>query len=265
MITSTSNPHIKEVKGLRNKQRRSESGLGYIEGIRIVYEAIKSGFAIEEILYSLELAKSKIIEEALEIARNQDIRVVEVSSQVFESISSKEGPQGIAAVIRQRWTTFEQINAEHGLWIALDEVADPGNLGTILRTCDAVGASGMILIGNCTDPYDPSALRASMGAIFSQKLVKTTKEDFISWVKRNNRYLIGTSDHAKIDYRDANYSLDSIILMGSERQGMSKDLENSCNTVVSIPMKGSCDSLNLAVASAIMLYEVSRQENKREI
>jgi TrmH family RNA methyltransferase len=265
VITSTSNTYIKGVKKLKNRQHRTESGLGFIEGIRIVYEAINSEYRIEEVLFSPELAKSKIIEEALEKAREKNIRIIEVSSQVFESLSSKEGPQGLAAVIRQQWVTLERINTANGLWIALEEVADPGNLGTILRTCDAVGANGMILIGNCTDPYDSSALRASMGAIFSQNLIKTTEVEFISWIKTNNRYLIGTSDQAKIDYREIDYSVNTILLMGSERQGLSKELADTCSSIVSIPMKGSCDSLNLAVASAIMLYETTRQENKREI
>jgi len=259
-----SNQHVKEIKHLKERKYRSETSLCYIEGIRIVYEAILQGIGFNEILISPELSRSDIIIEIQAKAKANGIPITELSKEVFESISTKDGPQGLAAVVKQKWFSLEEISKLSRSWVALYEAADPGNLGTILRTCDGVGASGVILIGNCTDPYDPTAVRASMGAVFSQKIIKSTIEEFSKWVTENSRIVIGTSDHAQIDYRKVNYVSDTILLMGSERQGIPVDLEKICDDIVSIPMRGSCDSLNLAVATSILLYEVYRNIKEKD-
>jgi len=259
-----SNQHIKEIKHLKDRKYRSEKSLCYIEGIRIVYEAILQGIDFSEILVSPELSKSDIIKEIQAKAESNGIPITELSKKVFASISTKDGPQGLAAVIKQKWFSLDEVSILPGSLVALYEVADPGNLGTILRTCDGVGASGVILIGNCTDPYDPTAVRASMGAVFSQKTIKSTVEEFRKWVIENSRVVIGTSDHAQIDYRKGNYVSNTILLMGSERQGIPVDLEKICDDIVSIPMRGSCDSLNLAVATSILLYEIYRNIKEKE-
>jgi len=147
------------------------------------------------------------------------------------------------------------------LWTALDSVADPGNLGTIMRTMDAVGGRGIILIGQCVDAYDPSSMRASMGAIFSLEIIKTDLQDFIEWKRNNNVMLIGTSDKASTLYTGVQYPGDLILLMGSERQGMDPELEAICDLTVRIPMEGSSDSLNLSIANAIVLYEIYHQQH----
>ncbi len=265
MISSFSNAHIKEIKRLRDQKYRHETGLGYIEGIRIVYEAILQNAKIEEIIVSREIINSEITDEILDKAVLQEIRITEISKPVFESISAKDGPQGIAAVVKQKWADLREIDTDMGLWVGLVEIADPGNLGTILRTCDGAGAVGVILIGNCTDPYDPASIRASMGAIFTKKIVKVTKEEFIDWVHKNETDVIGTSDKAQKDYRDLSYSRNAIILMGSERQGIPQELEDLCSKLVSIPMAGTCDSLNLAVATSIMLYEAYQYIHREDI
>jgi TrmH family RNA methyltransferase len=264
LITSLSNPHVKEIKHLKDRKYRSESSLCYIEGLRIVYEALLQGIDFKEILISPELSRSDIIIEIQAKAKANGIPITELSKDVFESISTKDGPQGLAAVVKQKWFSLDVISKAPGFWVALYEVADPGNLGTILRTCDGVGASGVILIGNCTDPYDPTSVRASMGAVFSQKIIRSTIDEFHDCVKSNSRIVIGTSDHAQIDYRKVNYVSNTILLMGSERQGIPVDLEKICHEIVLIPMRGSCDSLNLAVATSILLYEIYRNTNEKE-
>ena len=144
-------------------------------------------------------------------------------------------------------------------WIALDAAQDPGNLGTILRTGDAVGAAGVILLGHAADPYDPAALRASMGAVFSQRLVRANFEDLVRWKERNGAALIGTSDAAPTDYQAVRYPRPAILLMGSEREGLSQEQQAACDHLARIPMVGHSDSLNLAVATAVMLYEIFNQ------
>ncbi|HTX78633.1 MAG TPA: RNA methyltransferase, partial [Longilinea sp.] len=145
------------------------------------------------------------------------------------------------------------------LYIALDAVQDPGNLGTILRTGDAVGGKGVILLDHSTDPFDPATVRGSMGAIFSQNLIKATLDEFGDWKKRNHCKVIGTSGAAEYNYHQYRFSTPMVLLMGSERQGLTENHIALCDDVVKIPMVGRSDSLNLAVATAVVLYEIFNQ------
>ena len=192
--------------------------------------------------------------------RRAGVPCLEVAANVFETLSIKEGPQGLAAVLRQRWESLDHVRLGNELcWIALDAVADPGNLGTILRTADAVGAGGVILIGNSTDPYDPAALRGSMGAIFVKRLVRATWDELNEWKRWHSYPVVGTSDKASIDYQAYRYPTPLVLLMGSERQGLSPEQQAACDAMVSIPMAGRSDSLNLAVATGVVLYEIFNQ------
>ena len=147
----------------------------------------------------------------------------------------------------------------------LDAVADPGNLGTIMRTADAVGCRGIILLGHSTDPYDPTAVKASMGALFSLELFQSDWQPFAQWQRDHRITLVGTSDHAETDYQAIKYRRPLVLLMGSERHGLSSEMMTACDHLVQIPMVGRSDSLNLAVASAVMLYEIFNQNRKLEI
>ena len=252
------------IRKLHERKYRSESGQFYIEGIRIVLEALVEPGRIQSLVISPELLQSQKAEEAIQIATKNRVPVIEVSQSVFESFSLKDSPQGLAAIVTQKWHGLEEIQpTSMGLWVGLDSVADPGNLGTIMRTMDAVGAHGVILIDNCTDPHDPSAVRASMGAVFSLKFVKTTSDNLIPWKKANKVPMIGTSDSASSDYQAVNYPVNMVLSMGSERQGLQKPLMDACDQIVSIPMAGRSDSLNLAVAAGVMLYEIYNQKRKK--
>lgn len=260
MITSPSNDQIKQIRKLREKKYRQESGLFFLEGIRIVIEAMQNDKVIEKLIVCRELISTVKALDAVTSAEKKAIPILEVSEDVFKSLSGKEGPQGLAAVAKQQWYGLNEIAKEFkGIWIGLYQVADPGNLGTILRTLDGMGGKGVFLIDNCTDPYDPSAVRASMGAVFSKKLVKTTSDGLIDWIKKDGIHVVGTSDAAKKDYKSYRYNKDMVLLMGSEREGLTGDLMEICEEMVSIPMMGTADSLNLAVASSIMLYEIASQ------
>jgi TrmH family RNA methyltransferase len=263
MITSTANEQVKFIRKLREKKYRNESGLFYVEGIRIVLEALQAPGRIKTLIVAPELKQSDMIEEAILLAGKAGVPVLEVSQEVFASFSLKEGPKGIAAIACEKWDTLSSIDRGHmGLWAGLDEVADPGNLGTIMRTLDAVGAAGIFLIGSCTDPYDPSAIRASMGAVFSLKFVKVTVEEFSAFKTEATPFCVGTSDAAKEDYQSVRYPRDMVLMMGSERQGLKPELMAACDHMVSIPMSGKSDSLNLAVATGIMLYEIYNQQRR---
>ena len=258
MITSLSNEKIKQIRHLKDRKYRNETGLYYIEGLRLVIEACQQGERIDALVVAPDLLTSEIGKHLLSEEQWKS-KILEVSAEVFESLSHKEGPQGIAAVLMQDWVGLDAIKPEKGLWVALDSVADPGNLGSILRTTDAAGGLGVILLDQSTDPYDPTALRASMGAIFNLKISRCSLGDFRDWKRSHDIFLVGTDGEAECDYRQIQFPQPLIVLMGSEREGLQSEHYSMCDKVVKIPMIGRSDSLNLAVATGIMIYEVFNQ------
>jgi len=263
-VTSTANAQVKAIRKLRERKYRQETNSAYLEGIRLVLEALARPELVETLIVAPELLQSDKAGEALQMAEEGDTPLFEVSAAVFTSFALKDHPQGLAAVVKQSWSGLEWLSrADLGLWVGLDSVADPGNLGTIMRTADAVGARGLILIDNCTAPYDPAALRGSMGAVFSLELVKTTTPQFLAWKDSQKVPVYGTSDSAAADYQRVKYPPQMLLLMGSERQGLHPELAACCDKMVAIPMAGRSDSLNLAVATAVMLYEVYNQHRKK--
>jgi TrmH family RNA methyltransferase len=257
MISSTGNATVKRIRALRQRRERERSGSFFAEGIRIVAEAVQMGADIETLVVAPALLRSDFALEVVRGAAEQGVPVLEVTAPVFQTLSGKEGPQGLGAVIRQRWTPLEQVQLGDPLcWTGLEAVADPGNLGTILRTSDAVGGGGVVLMGDCTDPYDPAALRASMGAVFTQSLVRADLQAFAAWARECHVTVVGTSDAGDVSYRDAAYRQPLVLLMGNERQGLSAEALALCDVVVRIPMLGRGDSLNLAVATGVMLYQI---------
>lgn len=264
-ISSIGNPNIKRIRNLlRQRKEREHSGMFFVEGIRLVTEAIQLGAGIETLVFAPELLTSPLAWEIVQEHERGGTPCLEITAAVFKSISTREGPQGIGAVVRQRWELLEQVVPGDELcWVALDQVQDPGNLGTILRTSDAVGGAGVILLGHTTDPYDPAAVRASMGAIFAQRLVRTTFAQFAAW-RRRGYTVVGASGSAADDYRSVVYHRPLVLLMGSEREGLSAEQQAMCDRLVRIPMVGRSDSLNLAVATGVMLYEIFNQHRGRE-
>jgi TrmH family RNA methyltransferase len=264
-ITSSANEHIKALRKLHDRKARQESGLFLIEGLRIVAEAVEAGAPLDTLVVSFELLKSDFGQKLIAEIATRGVPLLEVSADVFKRFSVKEGPQGIAAVVRQQWTSLESIRVQagtaesSGTWVALDSVADPGNLGTIMRTHDAIGGKGVILLDQSTDPYDPSAVRGSMGALFTQALVRASLAEFADWKQQYGTAVVGTSDKAQVDYHAFRYPAALVLLMGSERQGLQPAHLALCDEVVSIPMTGKSDSLNLAVATAVVLYEIYNQ------
>lgn len=264
IITSPSNERIKSMRRLLDKKSRQETGLFFLEGLHIIGEAFTEGEQIELLVACDELLTSEYGRDLVRKAEQAQCEVLHVSADVFRRLSLKEGPQGLAAVARQRWIAMADVRLDPGRpWVALDSVADPGNLGTILRTNDGAGGAGVILLDQSTDPYDPVAVRASMGAIFSQKVCRASLDEFSSWRKASAAWVIGTSDAAQSDYHSVDYPDEFVLLMGSERHGLTSQHFALCDQVVSIPMLGKSDSLNLAVATAVILYETLNQRRDR--
>ncbi len=265
IISSAANPMVKTIRKLKDRKFRNESGLFFVEGARIVIEALELPGSIDKLIVSRELLRSESAVKVIKKAEKSGIEILEVTAAVFESFSVKDGPQGLAAVGHQNWQELKEIQGNlSGLWLALYQIADPGNLGTLLRSLDGMGGNGIILLDNCTDPYDPSSMRASMGAMLTKQLVRASSQEFIAWLAHKPFPVVGTSDAAKDGYRSIDYAKDMILLMGSEREGLPTNLMNVCDKVVSIPMVGKGDSLNLSVAASIVLYEYLHQHTINE-
>ena len=206
---------IKRIQNLQHKRIRLQQGLYFAQGNRIVAEAIEANADICECLYVPNLLKSEVSWRSLDTLRMRGVRVTAVSPQQFQRISSKKCA-GIGIVVRSRIDTLTQIQPKQQSpgWVALDSVANPGNLGTIMRTCDAVGCEGIILLGNSTDPYHPTAVQASMGAVFSLRFAHATFAEFAEWKNVHGVAVVGTSGTAVTNYRDLHYPSSSSLVDG---------------------------------------------------
>lgn len=260
VITSKQNPQVRQIRALSNRKSRRETGLFFVEGIRLVGEAVQLRASITTLMVAPELLTSSFGREVVRSAREAGIPHFEVTPEVFHHVSQKEGPQGLAAIVRQKWHDLETVTEDSSMgWVVLEEVRNPGNLGTILRTCDAVGFAGVVLLGESTDPFDPAAVRGSMGAVFAQKLVRTDRDQLGDWLRAGDVKMVGASDDAPMEYTDMRYEKPTILCMGNEQHGLSAEYRDLCRDLVRIPMVGRSDSLNLAVATGVILYEIFNQ------
>lgn len=261
LISSRVNPNVKFARALRQKKVRQESELFVVEGIRPVGEAVEANAAIEAIFYSPEILHSEFAEALIRVQQTKGVNCLALTAEVFASIADKENPQGILALVKQDLKELKHLNSSNFPWgIGLVAPQDPGNLGTILRSIDAVGASGLILLDSSLDVYHPSAVRASMGSLFWHPVVDALFPEFVEWSRRNHYTIYGTSAHASLDFRQVDgYNSPRILLMGSERQGLSDDQMEACDVLIRLPMHGRATSLNLAVATGVMLYAMLAQ------
>jgi RNA methyltransferase, TrmH family len=255
---------VKQLRQLRSYTERERTGTFYVEGARIVAQALQSGAEIEFSVIAPGLLKGAHAFETVAALRAHGAPVVELSNAAFESISFKENLQGIGALIRRRPETLKNVQmADDVMWVALDNVGNPGNLGAIMRTCDATGCAGLFLLGKTTDPYHPAAIRASMGSFFALRMIRADFAEFIQWKTETGYVIVGTSPTAPQEYREVRYPASCVLLMGSERLGLSVAQQEACDQLVNIPMVGTCDSLNLGVATSIILYEMFHQRRQR--
>jgi TrmH family RNA methyltransferase len=260
IITQYQHSVIQRIHHLRRREAREQSGLYYIEGLRLVLQAVQHHSALEALVVCPPLLTHASAQRLVRAQRRLGMPIVRVTAPVMHQLALVDDPQGIGAVVRQRWEPLERITPRNELcWIALHQVRSPGNLGTILRTSAAVGGAGTILLGNAVDPYEPAVVRATMGSLYAQRLVRTVPDALARWKRRHHCQLIGTSPSARTDYHAHLYRTPTILLMGDERKGLPVALQSLCDQMVRIPMVGDCDSLNLGVATGVMLYELFNQ------
>ncbi len=257
-VTAFSNSLVKQARGLRDKKNRRREGLFLAEGLRILAEAREAGRLPEILFYSD--AGHPLLRALIDDTEGAGGEAIETSADILHKVSGKDNPQTVLGVYRAFDTSLDSLDrAAAPLWIVAQALRDPGNLGTILRTGDAVGAGGLILVDECADPFSVEAVRASMGALFTQKIAAAPWLEFLAWLRGGEGQLIGTSLRATADYQEPRYAKPAFILVGNEAQGLPEAYEAECDLLVKMPMAGKADSLNAAVATAVMAYEVINQ------
>jgi RNA methyltransferase, TrmH family len=257
-VTAFSNPLVKLARGLRDKKNRRREGLFLAEGLRILTEAREAGILPKTLFYSDD--SHPLLRQLIDETESVGGEAIETNSDILHKISGKENPQTVLGLYPLLDTSLAQIDRNAApLWIVAQALRDPGNLGTILRTGDAVGAGGLILVDDCADPFSVEATRASMGALFTQRIAAARWPDFVAWLRSGPGQLIGTSLKAELDYQEPPYAKPALILVGNEQAGLPEAYEAECDLLVKMPMLGKADSLNAAVATAVMAYEVINQ------
>jgi TrmH family RNA methyltransferase len=256
-VTAFSNTTVKRLRSLRDKKHRRSEGLFLAEGLRIIAEARDSGRLPEIIAFSAEGARHPLAAEIIAATEAAGGEAIETTPDILSKMSGKDNPQMLLGAYRQPQTTLEAIDRSTApIWIVAQALRDPGNIGTILRTGDAVGAGGLILVDDCADPFSVEAVRASMGAVFTQAIATASWADFLVWLHFEDSQLVGTSLKATTDYLEASYYPPCFLLIGNEQQGLPQTYEDECDLLVKIPMAGRADSLNAAVAAAVMAFAV---------
>ncbi len=256
MLTSRNNPLIKEFRALSQAKTRKHTGLFLVEGIHHVGAAVEADWDVDTILYAPDLLTSDYARDLLLAAAQKGIRCQSASADLLRALAGKENPQGILASVRQRTTALAELQPfRRG--VAVISPQDAGNVGTILRTLDAVGADGLILLDGGVDIYHPKVVRASMGALFWKPVVRASFTDFLAWVRTSNLRLLGTSAHGVSDFSTLEMAQkDWVLLLGSEQKGLSNEQIAACDLLLSLPMRGKGTSLNLGVAAGVFLYEL---------
>lgn len=260
VISSSQNQAVKEIKSLKNRRDREEKGLFYVEGRRIVEEALKEGTDIKAVAVSEDFASDPRNAGLLEKLDKPGIKVYLLTQKLFKEITDTETPQGILAVIGIRKHELAHELDRKGLYVIMDSVRDPGNMGTIIRTADAAGFSGVILSKGCVDVYNSKVLRSTMGSVFHMPVYQACDvKETVSLMKSNGISVYVSHLEGKVSIFEADMSSGVAIAIGSEADGVSGELKSLADLLVRIPMPGKAESLNASVAAGIMIYEAVRQ------
>jgi TrmH family RNA methyltransferase len=271
VISSAANPLIKRVRLLADRKHRRRAGAFVVQGIQPVWQAVEAGADIETLIVAPDLLRPPAAVAMVARQEERGVRVARVSAELFGRIADREGSTGLAAIVRARPRLLTELTVSpDSLFVALHETGNPGNLGTIVRTASAAGAAGLILVGATTDPYDPVAVKASMGALFEVPVAAATAEEFLAWSAGEGITVAAASARGDRSCWEVGFSLPLAILLGSEGEGLPAALldrvgrdggagDGPAGLQVRIPMAGTAESLNLAVAAGILLYEVRRR------
>ncbi|MGA3133581.1 MAG: RNA methyltransferase [Terracidiphilus sp.] len=260
VVNSPGDPRFLTLRSLQTHQGRSCTKLFIIEGIRHLARAVEHCAPIESIFLDPSVLSNPFGQKLARRLRQHGVPGIRLSHQLYRGLTLATEPQGIGAVLRQSWLPLEQLRATRGsLWLAVESIESPGNLGTIIRTAEAAGVTRIFILNPNCDPYDPATVRATMGSLFSQKLVRCSAVEFNRWAKSNGVSVVASSPTGLMDYKSLGYRFPVALAVGSEKHGLSDQLLEAANFVVRIPMHGGCDSLNAAVAAGVLLFEITGQ------
>lgn len=257
-ITSAQNNLIKLARSLDRKKDRSLNMMFRAEGARHVKEGLELGWELSALLFSKNVETRPHIIDLINDAQRNGAKIGRVNDNLLEAITHRDNAQSIVGLFMQKWAKLSDFVGERTI-IALERIKDPGNLGTIIRTLDSVGGGAIILLEECCDPYSVEAIRAAMGSSFAIKIAKANIGEFLEWQKQNNFQLLGTSLKGVSLHTEIEISQKIILLMGNEQSGIDDDLAANCDSLIKLPMAGRADSLNLAIATGVCLYEIWRQ------
>ena len=270
MITSNQNRWIKRVRQLRLKKYRLREGAFFVEGIRPTLAALQAqagvaqaGVEIEALIYCDDLLRSDLGRDAIQTAHDHDIPCIHIAPALFQNISQRDNPTGLGLIVKTRPATLADLpTPANALWVALIGISDPGNLGTLIRTADAAGAAGIILVGNTTDSGHPTAVKAAMGTQFTLPIAHGADESaLLAWATERSLTTVATSAKTDVNFRDCNVSGNMLLILGSEKKGVSAETLSQTDHQIRIPMHGTASSLNLAVAGGILLYHFHREHH----
>lgn len=263
-ITGFSNPTIKFLRMLRDKKHRRREGLFIAEGLRLLTDARAMGILPQMLVMSQTRDPHPLLAELEEAVAAAGGEIIETPPDILGKITGKDNPQAVAGIYAEFDTSLTSLDREAApIWLVAQALRDPGNLGTMLRTGDAVGAGGLILIDDCADPFSVEAVRASMGALFTQRIARAPWSEFLGWLRgpdgagaESAGQLVAASLREAVPYRGADYRAPCFVLVGNESRGLPQEYETACDLRVTMPMRGRADSLNAAVAAAVLAYEV---------
>jgi len=260
-------PTLNRIRKLQSDRRyRDQHRLFFVEGVRNFVAAVDARFSIDTLLYSEKLLTAPLARKFVRQSKRAGVPFARVSPELFRSVSRAEHVSGVAAILHQRVQTLEQIRPDQfSCWTVLSNVQSLGNFGTLLRTSAAIGATGFILLGQHIDPYEPVVVRATMGALFKQTIVRATVEHFRRWIQTHDLTVIGASPDGAVEYDQVRYRRPAVLLLGNERSGLTDEQRSLCHQIVRIPMVEGADSLNLAVAGSLLLYAVFRSTDRVNI
>ena len=258
VITSLTNDTVKAVRALHMRKEREATGTFLAEGLKFIGEALDQGRAPRMLLVGQDARPHPLLDRAKAETIRAGGEIVVVTHPILEKISRRDNPQTVLGVFDQAYTPLDSLDPTSApCWVALEQVRDPGNLGTIIRTADSAGCGGVVLIGDCVDPFSVEAVRATMGSVFAVAIARCTPQEFLAWRETWPGSVVGTRLDATTDYRSAALQRPCLILMGNEQAGLTDELAGACDVNVKIPMRGRADSLNLAIATGIMAYAVT--------
>lgn len=259
LVADARDPRFLALRSLQSPQGRSRTGQYLIEGIRHVARAVEHHAPIQALFYEPSVLSNRFGQKLVRRLRRSGVPGSRLSPQLYRQLTLAAEPQGIGAIVRQQWTGPDVAVTRDSCWLGVESIDSPGNLGTIIRTAEATGIAGIFLLGHDADPWEPAAVRASMGSLFSQKFVRCSTREFADWARSGGTAIVASSPQGLLDYRSMHWRRPVLLLVGSEKQGLSEDLVDLSDFTVRIPMRGRCDSLNVAVATGVLLFEMVNQ------